>query len=96
MTLPKEVDIFGTPYRVVECDKVVNENAEIMWGEIRYSLCEIAIAARPPCPPPIKTLLHELIHGVCDELEIELDEKNTKRLTARLTDTLIRNNLVKE
>lgn len=95
MNLPENVVILGKKYSIVEQDRVISNENKIVWGEIRYSRMEIAISTKKPCPDPRHTLIHEIIHGCCDEGEIELDESNITRLASILSDTLMRNGLLK-
>ena len=95
MKLPKSVTILGKKYKISEQDRVLSDDSRVLWGEIRYSKMEIAISTKTPCPDPLHTLIHEIVHGCCDDGGIELDEKNVTRLASILSDTLTRNGLIK-
>ena len=95
MNLPKNVVILGKKYAINEQDRVISGENKILWGEMRYSRMEIAVSTKKPCPDPRHTLIHEIIHGCCDEGGIELDEPNITRLASILSDTLMRNGLLK-
>ena len=95
MTLPEKINILSNIYKVVLQDEVISNEQTILFGEIAYRDREIRIKSKEPCPDPRTTLIHEIIHGCCTEGGIELDENNVNRLANILTDTLIRNELIK-
>lgn len=92
--LPKTINIMGHTYKVTQCEIVTNENSKVLWGEISYTRQEIRVTTKKPCPDPMSTLIHEIVHGCCDDGGIELDEANVERLANILTDTLIRNGII--
>lgn len=93
--LPDTVNILGHVYKVIPCDTVINdENTTVLWGQIANNRQEIKVTIKEPCPDPMSILIHEIIHGCCDEGGIELAESDVKRLASILTDTLIRNGII--
>ena len=90
----EKINILSNIYKVVLLDEVVSSDQTILFGEISYRDREIRIKVKEPCPDPLITLIHEIIHGCCNEGGIDLDESNVNRLGNILTDTLIRNGLI--
>ena len=95
MKLPEEINIVGNVYRVVGMDTVISSENHTLFGEISYTDREIRIKTKKPCPDFRTTLIHEIIHGCCTEGGIELNEDNVTRFANILTDTLVRNGLMK-
>lgn len=99
MKIPKTVNILSDIYTVkVEPDIFPNDNGRMLSGEISYANKTIRIA-KAENSTMIKTLMHEIIHGICTELSLYdndiHDETFVDRLAVGLIDTLQRNNLLK-
>jgi len=98
--LPDKINIMGTPYTVVYCEKasdVDSHGKEALWGHIDYWDCVIrALKGNRPTVEIWKTLMHEILHGIANSADITClkDKANHDELDVLaeiLTDTLIRN-----
>ncbi len=66
MKLPERVNILGLTYEVQEVE-VVNRG-EALWGMIDYDSQVIRIDANASTERKGQTFLHELLHGILNEL----------------------------
>lgn len=89
MKLPKDVNILGTKYNIVYCDKPCDVDAfqrEALWGQIDYWTRTIRIyIANRGGDDVWKTIFHEVIHGITNELKIDFCKQND---TEKVTDLL--------
>lgn len=70
-----EIDILGIPYKVLEVEQVDMTNY-LVDGEIDYYKQVIKIKKDMPAERKTETLWHEIIHGICEHLQIEEVQKN--------------------
>lgn len=83
--------------RVLEKPEITNAEGEKGWGGFCFE-CGL-IALEKGLNPELRSsvLLHELIHAVCEEYAIEMDELDVKRLGHGLSGVFKNNrHLVKE
>lgn len=100
---PKKVNILGKEYSI----KYVNNPAEVdrnqresLWGQIDYWKREIRIYGSRKIQDIWDTIIHEILHGIDEELHLELfnseaGEILNERLSMALTDVLFRNNFLR-
>lgn len=89
MILPTEVNILGITYKVFE-EQVVNKS-EPRWGEIDFNKQIIKIDSTLQEDKKTQVFLHEIIHGIFDELgfyEQSEDEKLVQSLATALHQSL--------
>jgi len=97
----KEVNILGTKYKIKYSDKPSDidiQKREALWGQIDYWSRTIRLYKNDlPDEEIFKILFHEIIHGILVHSKMEKlnTEKIVERLTNHITDTLLRNNLIK-
>ena len=95
--MPKNppIVIGGIPYHVevVERMKDIDHDGEAseMFGQISFVQRSIRVYANPNPDAFMETLLHEVVHGVCDASGVNLSEEQIKPLSRCLYDTLKRN-----
>lgn len=70
-----EIDILGIHYKVLEVEQVDMTNY-LVDGEIDYYKQVIKIKKDMPAERKTETLWHEIIHGICEHLQIEEVQKN--------------------
>ena len=70
-----EIDILGIPYKVIEVEQVDATNY-LVEGEIDYRNQTIKIKKDMSKERKTETLWHEIIHGICEHLQIEEVQKN--------------------
>lgn len=107
-TLPKSINICGSIYKIkytTRLDKVDIVGRDMLWGQIDFQSHTIRVYAGKDRPLQAiwKTLLHEIMHGVFLEYNVQsmigvrsLDELEmiNDTLSSGLYDTLVRNNLL--
>lgn len=70
-----EIDILGIHYKILEVEQVDMTNY-LVDGEIDYYKQVIKIKKDMPAERKTETLWHEIIHGICEHLQIEEVQKN--------------------
>jgi len=98
MKLPKSINILSQIYEVESVpDVIIDENRNMLYGRCLFEESRILIY-NYNSTQAFKTLLHEIIHAICRDLNLydaEHNEKFIDTLATGLTDTLIRNDLIK-
>ena len=98
MKLPKSINILSQVYEVESVsDVIIDENRNMLYGRCLVEESRILIY-NYNYTEAFKTLLHEIIHAICRDLNLydaEHNEKFIDTLATGLTDTLIRNDLIK-
>lgn len=98
MKIPNKINILSDIYTIqIKPDVFLNNDNKALQGEIKYKE-KIITLSRLDNSSMVKTLLHEIIHGICMDLKLfddGHDEAFIDRLAAGLADTLIRNNMLK-
>lgn len=69
----KNIDILGINYKVEEVDQV--DKNERLFGEINYIDQTIKIEKDLTDERKIQVLIHEITHGICEQLNIEVVNK---------------------
>ncbi len=82
----KKVTILGIPYQIEEVDRIKNQSDTVL-GMILYTEQKIKIRASLPKELKEQTLIHEIIHGVLENLG-EHDLNNNERLVQSLAATV--------
>jgi predicted restriction endonuclease len=77
----KNINILGLTYEIKEVD-VVNKEV-LRAGEINYITQEIKIDKSLSTEKKNITLLHEIIHGICDQLQFD-DLANNEQMVQGL------------
>jgi hypothetical protein len=94
----KKVNILGKIYTieyVKELHEVDINGREQCFGQIDYVTKSIRVYDRDRANDDIvEVLLHEIIHGICSEMLIQIEEKDVNTLGIVLADTLIRNKII--
>ncbi|KAF5051093.1 hypothetical protein DSECCO2_422530 [anaerobic digester metagenome] len=89
MKIPDKIKIGGLIYTVMETENItlgMNYNAEILYGSLRINLRSMAKGQKE------RTFLHEVIHGIYDNLGyINHDEKKIDELASALYALIIDN-----
>ena len=70
-----EIDILGIHYKILEVEQVDMTNY-LVDGEIDYYKQVIKIKKDMPAERKTETLWHEIIHGICEHLQIEEVQNN--------------------
>jgi hypothetical protein len=82
--LPEKISILGIPYKVIQCDNPADvdpERRKSLWGHINYWNREIRIFVKDkPAEESFHTLLHEIIHGICEHTYIKLPEGEEEKI----------------
>jgi hypothetical protein len=100
--LPSKVNILGLSYTIdyVDCPTEVDvHNRESCFGQIDYWTRTIRVYKKDQSVEAIwRTLLHEVLHGIANDLNLSLNEENKHKeldvLSIALADFLIRNGLL--
>ena len=96
MKIPKTINICGTVFIIRELDATIKVGiTKESWGYIDYQESFINIYSKLEEQKKFKVLIHEIIHGCCEAANIDITEKENDTLANILSDTLIRNNLLK-
>jgi len=97
-TMPREMIVLGIPYQIEYCDNpadVDREKQEARWGEVDYWTRTIRIyEGKRPLTDIWRTLFHELLHAIDQQLHLELFVKREDQmdsLALGILDTLVRN-----
>lgn len=64
--MPESINILGIDYKISLVDVV--DKTQLCFGQIDYFACEIRIDKNLPVAMQRQTLLHEVIHGICNLL----------------------------
>lgn len=83
--LPEKVTILGLEYKVEEVEVV--DMQEALWGKIDYENLSIRIDASLSDARKQQTLLHEVLHGILEELgyrKLNEDENAVQGIAAAL------------
>ena len=93
-----ELNILSKLYKVLYKDSMIEVDAdkrENLFGSYDPLTRTIRVYQKGRGKPDIiETIFHEMIHAICVELSIEIDEKEVNNLGNVLADTLIRNSLI--
>ncbi len=81
-----KVTILGIPYQIEEVDRIENQSDTVL-GMILYAEQKIKIRASLPKELKEQTLIHEIIHGILENLG-EHDLNNNERLVQSLAATV--------
>jgi len=102
---PNKVNILGVEYAITYVSKPSDVDIygrEALWGQIDYWTRTIRVYdnGSRPAEDIFHTLIHEVLHGIADELKLDLrrEERHDELdiLALALTDTLFRNGWIKE
>ena len=97
---PDTVVVLGKPYAITYVDKPSEVDIfkrQALWGQIDYWTRTIRIYGKPPENDICDVLLHEILHGIVDELSLRDDLQAGKEehlvglLAMALADVLERN-----
>lgn len=91
MKLPETVRIGPYDYVVQLEEKVLGDRNQELYGHILYGPQKVVIQSGLTDARTLAILVHEVLHGISEYLEIGLSEKQVIRLTAGLT-VFIRDN----
>ena len=103
---PNKVNILGKEYKIIYVDnpaEVDVQKRESLWGQVDYWTRTIRVYRNERTLGDIwETLIHEILHAIDSELELELfsnkdkeKHKNCGRIGIALADVLLRNNWLK-
>lgn len=98
MKIPNSIRIGGIDYKVEiisEATDGINNEADYC-GRVIFKEHKILILDSYPIEKQFKTLLHEIIHVLDEDLKIGFEENNICRLEAGLYQVLKDNKLLKE
>ena len=97
--LPKEVNIMGNIYKVIACETTLEVDPAKrvpLFGTIDFYERIIRIYAHERSDFDLQqVLLHEILHGITQELHLAIDEEVNDTLATVILDTFIRNGLLK-
>lgn len=91
-----EIDILGVTYKVIEVEQVDKTNY-LVDGEINYDKQTISIKKDLLNERKTEILWHEIIHGICEHLQIEeiqKDEHLVQCLGNSIYQVLLRNKTI--
>jgi Zn-dependent peptidase ImmA (M78 family) len=77
---PTTVDVEGMPYSVKVADSVVNSHS-VLYGKVDYDTQEITISTQVSPVRQNQILLHECIHAMSHEIDLDLSETQVFGLT---------------
>jgi len=97
MKIPGEIKIGGIIYTIELIDEVIDDmhNAEFT-GRVIFKENKIKILKSYPVERQFRTLLHEIMHIIDEDLKIGFEENAICRLEVGLYSVLKENNLLKE
>jgi len=87
MKLPKKIKILGIPYTVkyVNSQLKIGDEDEYLWGQTVYATETITIYVNSRSKKSVwKTLLHEVLHVLFIEFEIENNDKKREAIVTQL------------
>ena len=74
MNIPNTVKIDGMEYKIIKCDTpIVDDDSKVLQGDIFYRKCEIRIDDRLNPQTSEMTLMHEIVHGIMHERNINME-----------------------
>lgn len=74
MNIPNKVKIDGMEYKIIKCDTpIVDDDSKVLQGDIFYRKCEIRIDDRLNPQTSEMTLMHEIVHGIMHERNINME-----------------------
>jgi hypothetical protein len=78
--LPLNVKIGGITFPITWCDDLIvsRDTGEVRTGEIVYDDCTIKIMKTDNYEKNLQVLLHEIVHGLCEEYKIDFGENKEK------------------
>ena len=91
MQIPKKITFMSYVYKVVHESKSTAEDGA--FGTLDHMEQEIRLFAHNPPNRMQETLLHEVVHLVCDFIHLELEENDVARLSHGLYHALKENPL---
>lgn len=103
MEMPTKINILGVEYEIIYVDKpseVDIYQRQSLWGQIDFWTRTIRIYENGRQVTDLwQSLMHEIIHGISQQLKIEVlngdaNEKYVDLLATGLVDTLFRNRLI--
>jgi hypothetical protein len=99
LEIPEEVVILGNHYKVIKCEDMLDvdpRNRTTMFGNIDLYTRTIRLLVNEDRTEfdTFQTLLHEMIHGIANELSLGMDEATTDILATVLLDTFMRNGFI--
>ncbi len=98
MKFPKTIKILDRIYKVKFEDKpsdVDHKKRDSLWGQIDYWTRTITVYKSTRTKQDLwHTLIHEIIHGVSQQLRLKLSEDTVERLSTGLLSTLFDNKLL--
>ena len=96
--LPETIDVLGIKYTVEYLEKpsdVDIDKRTALWGQVDFWTRSIRIydgAGSRPAEDMWCTILHEVIHAICEALKLkDIDEDNTQLLALGLLNVLVDN-----
>jgi len=95
MHLPEKVKIGGIEYKVSEVEPDHNELDSDSWGCIEHEKSEIFISKAINIQKKEEVLIHEILHGIVDyvELDGELNDEYIAKISKTLYQVLKDNDL---
>lgn len=97
MQIPDKIKVSGIWYKIeIAKDTSDDMNEALNRGKVAFSKGIIKILDSYFPESKVRTLLHEIIHILDDDLGLDLDEKTIRRLASGLYQVLKDNNLLKE
>jgi len=101
LILPKKLNIMSREYKIILHDQWTWGDSTPRYGQIIYEDAEIHLYKNQTEDGLLKSLIHEILHGIIEALSIvEIDtndnaERIIDTLAVGLGDTIIRNKLLK-
>lgn len=99
---PTKVNILGIPYKIEYVDRPISQDQDSTTvGNINYTDKIITIYDKNKSLEDIwATLLHEILHGICESAGLRLNDKDMHKeldvLAITLMDVLFRNDWIKK
>jgi len=85
------IKIIGTYYDVVYRKNLKDNKNDGLYGHIEFDELIIKVCSRYPALRQLQTILHESIHGICQELDIEMCEHHVEVFSNALFGYLLDN-----
>lgn len=88
MRIPKSVKVGNIEYKIEITDETLVVNNHVCTGRIEYYKQVIKVSKDLETDCRFQTFLHELVHAIDEDRDIDLDEKKTEMLARGLAQVL--------
>jgi len=93
--IPNVVTVCGIDYEII-VQPFIAHNNETAYGMCHEETCTIEVREGMPLQRLKEVLLHEVLHAVSNETNIDLNENQVHNLAIQILDVLRRNELLRK